>query len=179
MQKITIIRELFNKITDKYGPFYVSGKEVSTGIFANSNDIIITESFGTINFRHRSGPERDADGEDSRTPDHYPAPHLKKHSLICKVGFKWYQGGKLRFFIPLKDGKIYLRANDDRTSDNTGKFDVFIYHIKKPDKDLLNNLKDELEELSNKDLREKRGLSTKQQNDIGSEIMSFLLDMIK
>jgi hypothetical protein len=170
------IKELIQNNTTKHGPFDVLGGEIPTGVYVHSDDIVITESTGTIKFSRTLGPIRDADGEDTVTPDHYPARHLKKHSLICKVGFKWYQGGKLRFFIPLKDGKIFLRTNDDNTSDNSGKFVVFLYHIKKPDTELLNALKDEADKLLSEDLDRKTGLSSTQQLRMGEVIVSSLFD---
>jgi hypothetical protein len=170
------IKELIQHNTNKHGPFYVLGGEISTGVYVHSDDIVVTESTGTIKFSRTLGPIRDADGEDTITPDHYPARHLKKHSLICKVGFKWYQGGKLRFFIPLKDGKIYLRTNDDNTSDNSGQFVVYIYHIKKPDREILDALKEEVDNLLSEDLNKKTGLSSTQQLMLGEKIVSSLFD---
>jgi hypothetical protein len=117
--------------TKQYGPFGVIGADVSTGVFVQAGDIVRTISEGLVDFGGAvlgaGAPILDANGDSWSTPSSYPAPALRKNSLICKVGTKWYQGGTDKSFTPGEDGEIILRANDDSPGDNSRGWTVTLY----------------------------------------------------
>lgn len=109
--------------TKQHGPFGVVGTDVSTGVFVQAGDTVRTVSEGLVDFGGAligiGAPILDADGDSWSVPASYPAPALRKNSLICKVGSRWYQGGRDKSFIPGEDGEIILRPNDDSPGDNS------------------------------------------------------------
>jgi hypothetical protein len=110
-------------------PLLIQGELISSNLYVNPDDFIITASIGTISFSF-FGPWEDADGEGNDTPPHYPAPNLRKNSLVCRIGDIWYQGGVFRGFIAKSSGYVYLRANDSFTADNSDGWQVKLYVIK-------------------------------------------------
>ena len=86
----------YQKIED---PLPVKGDLVATGLHVNINDFVITVALGKVTFAPLTPAIRDADGEDNKTPKGYPVQHLRKNSLICRVGNNWYQGGVFRGFM--------------------------------------------------------------------------------
>lgn len=117
--------------TKQYGPFGVVGAEVATGIQVQAGDIVRTVSEGLVDFGGAilggGAPILNADGDSWSTPGSYPAPSLRKNSLICKVGARWYQGGTDKTFTPSESGEIILRTNDDNPGDNSRGWTVTLY----------------------------------------------------
>jgi hypothetical protein len=60
------------------------------------------------------------------TPSNYPAPNLRKNSLILKIGNggEWHQGGTDTSFIAETSGEIILGTNDALPSDNSRGWSV-------------------------------------------------------
>src|SRR2546425_421842 len=117
------------------GPFFVVGGEVSTGVFVKPGDKLQTLSTGFVNFGGAvlgiGAPILPADGDNWETPSDYPAPQLKKNSLIFRIRpsgaeappFTWFQGGtNATVLIPpgANSGEVILRTNDGHPEDNTG-----------------------------------------------------------
>jgi hypothetical protein len=112
-------------------PYYpVVGPEVDTGIMVEQGDLVRIFATGLVDFGGAFlgigapilGP--DGDNENIQTPSDYPAPTLRKNSLIVKIGEKgvrgtWHQGGSDQSFIAEKSGKIILGVNDAYVSDNS------------------------------------------------------------
>jgi hypothetical protein len=117
--------------TKQYGPFGVVGSEVPTGVFVKAGDTVRTISEGLVDFGGAvvgiGAPILDADGDSWSTPSNYPAPALRKNSLISKVGTRWYQAGKDKSFTPAEDGEVILRTNDAGPEDNSRGWTVTLY----------------------------------------------------
>ena len=64
-------------------------------------------------------PILDADGDFYATPASYPAPKLKKNSLIWRVGNTWHQGGVNKATTALAAGEVVLNCNDGAPADNS------------------------------------------------------------
>jgi hypothetical protein len=103
--------------TTTLGPFPVSQGDVLTGMIVQSGDTLRTLATGWVSFARVIGQSHDADGDDASwiTPADFPAPALRKHSLIVKFGGgPWFQGGKDQTLtVPLgESGEVILRTND-------------------------------------------------------------------
>jgi hypothetical protein len=118
-------------VTKQYGPFSVVGGDVHTGVTVLAGDTVRVTSDGLVDFGGGVGgigaPKLNADGDTAATPTDYPAPALRKNSLICKVGAIWYQGGMDRTFHPTESGELILRTNDRQVEDNTQGWNVTVY----------------------------------------------------
>lgn len=116
-----------------YGPFGVVGGEVATGVIVQAGDTVRTESEGLVDFGGAvigfGAPILNADGDSWSTPAGYPAPSLRKNSLICRVGPRWYQGGTSKSFTPAESGEVILRSNDATPEDNSRGWTVSVYHM--------------------------------------------------
>jgi hypothetical protein len=117
--------------TRQFGPFPVVGAEVPTGVHVQGGDVVRVVAEGLVDFGGAvlgvGAPILNADGDSWATPAAYPAPSLRKNSLICKVGARWYQGGVDKTFTPGEAGEIILRANDDTPGDNSRGWTVSVY----------------------------------------------------
>jgi hypothetical protein len=117
--------------TTRYGPFGVVGGEVSTGVTVQAGDTVRTVSEGLVDFGGAvigfGAPILSADGDSWSTPPNYPAPSLRKNSLICRVGSRWYQGGVDKSFTPGEGGEVILRTNDNDVNDNSRGWTVTLY----------------------------------------------------
>jgi hypothetical protein len=104
-----------------YGPIPISNAAVQTGISVRSGSVIRLQSDGKIDFGGFLGiaPKLDADGENGNAPGDYPAPGLRKNSLIARVGSIWSQGGVDASFTATEDGELLLQPNDARLADNS------------------------------------------------------------
>jgi hypothetical protein len=60
------------------------------------------------------------DGEHDWAPDDFPAPGLRKYSLIVQVGQQFYQAGANAWVVPLNTGRVQLMVNDPVWDDNVG-----------------------------------------------------------
>ena len=82
----------FETITPN-GPFYVNRNLITTLLNVRSEDIIKITSSGIVDFGGAvlgvGAPKLDANGDSAKTPSNYPAPNLRKNSLIVKIGDKW------------------------------------------------------------------------------------------
>ena len=115
--------------TTRFGPFPVSKGDVLTGVNVQGEDQLQTIATGWVSFARVIGRTFDADGDDWSTPPDFPAPLLKKHSLIVKFGGgPWYQGGKDKAItVPAgESGEVILRTNDhdDWLWDNDNYWEV-------------------------------------------------------
>jgi hypothetical protein len=101
--------------TTQYGPFPVSKGDVPTNIYVQAGDTLNVTATGWVSFARIVGQSFDADGDDWRTPADFPAPSLRDHSLILRVGAgPWRQGGtnKSITVVPGESGEVILRTND-------------------------------------------------------------------
>jgi hypothetical protein len=117
--------------TSRSGPFPVSKGDVLTGVIVQGGDMLRTISTGWVSFARVLGRTFDADGDDWSTPSDFPAPQLRKHSLIVKFGGgPWYQGGKDKTVtVPIgESGEVVLRTNDhdDWLWDNDNFWEVWL-----------------------------------------------------
>jgi hypothetical protein len=121
-----------------FGPFAVIGGEVATGIFVQPGDALQVIATGFVNFgggflgTGAGTPILPADGDNWETPANYPAPQLRKNSLIFRVRpprvegsepVHWFQGGtNVNFTLPAAAtrGELVFRANDGQPDDNSG-----------------------------------------------------------
>jgi len=115
--------------TRSFGPFMVGRSVVDTGTDVTPDDEVRITGTGTVNFGGFLGigaPVLTADGEDVPTPADYPAPDLRKNSLICQVSGATYQGGVDRTFRPAANGRLLLLPNDATPADNLGAWSVTV-----------------------------------------------------
>jgi hypothetical protein len=114
----------------RYTGFRVVGNDVDTKLDVQAGQDIHLTASETVDFGGAvvglGAPKLDADGDSNPTPSDYPAPALRKNSLIARVGDTWYQGGVDKEFGPVSAGRLYLRANDAQTEDNSGGWDVHV-----------------------------------------------------
>jgi len=115
----------------------ITGRPVATGMRVGAFDRLHVKATGRVNFGGAFGgflstAVLDADGDNWRTPDHYPAPApMRKNSLVVDVrtrgGYdgnqRWnrlYQGGTDRTItVGSSGGEVFLLANDATPDDNT------------------------------------------------------------
>ena len=111
-----------------YGPFTVLNAAVHAGVVIHPGDTVRTRASGIVNFGGGVGgwfiPSLTADGDTVHAPDDYPAPALRKNSLICGVAGVWHQGGTNASFVSDGDGELVLMPNDRYLADNTGFWSV-------------------------------------------------------
>jgi hypothetical protein len=104
-----------------YGPLPVSNRTVDTGLDVAAGSAVHVQSSGLVDFGGVLGaaPKLDADGDEEFAPVSYPAPELRKNSLIAHVGTLWYQGGQEASFTPTQSGRLVLAPNDGQPEDNS------------------------------------------------------------
>lgn len=110
-----------------------------TTIQLHKSDTVRVRAEGKMNFGGGvlglGDPVLDPDGEDGQAPVQmnypYPAPGLRKNSLICgirpfqlEVGTRWYQCGKDKTFTATDEGWLVLAQNDGPVQDNRGTWIV-------------------------------------------------------
>jgi hypothetical protein len=114
--------------------FSVSNRLVRTRVIVNTGDTIQTLATGIVGFG--GGvlgwfvPALTADGDPVTAPPDYPAPALRKNSLICQIAGRWFQGGRNTSFTSPVDGELMLAPNDRYPADNNGFWDVTIVHTR-------------------------------------------------
>jgi hypothetical protein len=117
--------------TKQFGPFPLLKEDVNTAVHVQAGDTVRTVSEGLIDFGGSvlwtGAPILTADGDSWSTPPNYPAPSLRKNSLICKIGSRWYQGGADRSFVPSESGEAILSVNDASPRDNSRGWTVTVY----------------------------------------------------
>jgi hypothetical protein len=116
----------------QFGPFGVLKGAVRTNVVVYAGDTVRTISEGVIDFGGAvlggGAPLLDANGDSWPTPPHYPAPALRKNSLICGVGGAWYQGGTDASFASWTTGELVLSVNDASPEDNSRGWSVTLLH---------------------------------------------------
>lgn len=111
------------------GPFTVSTGPVNTGIIINPPDTVRVISSGLLNIGYIFPNDRwlDADGWKDTADKNYPAPLLRKYSLVCQLGSDCFQGGTNATFIGIGNSQpLILAPNDDKPSDNQGSWQVVV-----------------------------------------------------
>jgi hypothetical protein len=100
----------------------VSPLRKNTRIFVETNpDPNIRINFGCA----FGGCIYNADGEaNSVAPASFPAPGMKKYSLILKVGQQVVQGGTAMNFTTNQGGPLEVCVNDDNLGDNSGAWGI-------------------------------------------------------
>lgn len=74
-----------------------------------------------------NGCVHDADGEaNSVAPSDYPFPGLRKYSLVIRIGTQVQQGGTEAFVNVNQAGPMEVCVNDNKLSDNSGAWGLFI-----------------------------------------------------
>lgn len=127
------------------GTFTVTGPIQRTYIQLRGGDVVRVRATGEVNFGGGLlgilAPVLPPDGDNHPTPSHYPAPRLRKNSLILGVhlhggGTVWHQGGRTASFTVGNVGPMHARfwfgANDATPDDNSGGWAVSI-EIERPD----------------------------------------------
>ncbi len=118
--------------TSIHGPFKVSKRRVNTRIPVLAGDRIRTLSTGLLDLGGAvlgfGQVILDADGDSAPVPPGYPAPSLRKNSLICGVGTTWHQGGVNATFDAAESGALVLFVNDGNPQDNSREWTVVVYH---------------------------------------------------
>jgi hypothetical protein len=116
----------------QFGPFGVLKGQVRTNVIVYAGDTVRTISGGVIDFGGGflggGAPLLDANGDSWPTPPNYPAPSLRKNSLICGVGGAWYQGGTDASFVSWTTGELVLSVNDASPEDNSRGWSVTVLH---------------------------------------------------
>ena len=114
----------------RFAPITVVGPNVETGIMVGAGDLIEVSTTGLVDLGGAFGgigaPILTADGDTYPPPPTYPAPDLRKNSLIVGVRshinphvITWRQGGVHRSFNSPDTGTVVLRANDEAPGDNS------------------------------------------------------------
>jgi len=115
---------------NRFGPFTVLGAPSATRIAVRAGETIQTLPRGIVGFGGGIGgwlePNLTADGDPVTAPPDYPAPPLRKNSLICEIGGRFFQGGTNSTFISNRDGELSLLANDRYPADNHGGWQVTV-----------------------------------------------------
>ena len=112
--------------------FNVSGRSSvsSMGFKIQKGSVVSISAQGEIDFGGGvlgiGAPVLGPDGDDSETPGDYPAPNLRKNSLIFRVGAVWYQGGTHKVFTVDSQGDLDVGLNDKELGDNTGSLTVAV-----------------------------------------------------
>jgi hypothetical protein len=118
--------------TRTFGPFIVNRRRVNTRITVKAGDRIGVVARGEIDFGGAAlglgAPILTADGDDWPTPADYPAPNLRKNSLVCDIGGTLFQGGVNRSFLSTSSGQLALFPNDNQLGDNSRGWEVTVYH---------------------------------------------------
>jgi hypothetical protein len=118
--------------TRTFGPFKVVDRMVNTRVNISAGDRVTVTAVGEVDFGGAvagiGAPILTADGDDWQTPSNYPAPSLRKNSLICDVGGTLFQGGVNRSFVSTVAGPLILGVNDRTPEDNSRGWQVTLYH---------------------------------------------------
>lgn len=121
----------------RFEPITVIGHPIRTFLEVRNGDLVEVRATGTVNFGGGilgiGAPVLGPDGDNWTTPPDYPAPALRKNSLIIGIrsltypfGTLWMQGGNNRSFRCPIDGTLTFAANDGLPDDNTGGWSVTV-----------------------------------------------------
>src|SRR6266516_3778734 len=121
--------------TQIFGPFKVVKTAKPTKIMVAVGDDIGVMSNGEVDFGAGKGnilgvgaPILNANGDNAPTPGNYPAPSLRKNSLICMIGSSFFQGGVAASFVSSASGELILAINDATPQDNSRGWTIYVYH---------------------------------------------------
>jgi hypothetical protein len=119
-----------------YGPYTVCTGEVQTAAMIGTGDQVTVRASGDVDFGSGwalgvgapvEGPAGPSSGEKAVSP--YPGVGLVKNSLLVKIGSSLFQGG---FSTTLNytgsPALLSLLPNDDRPTDNSRGWTVFVDH---------------------------------------------------
>jgi hypothetical protein len=108
-----------------YGPFVVSNTTIETGLTAAPGQRVHVEARGLMNLGGGDDTgnvdvidDATGDGADTPTPPDYPAPDLRKNSLVVQIGAASLQGGPSVDLTSRQGGPVVLLANDVQPEDN-------------------------------------------------------------
>jgi hypothetical protein len=110
--------------TVDHGEFHVVRDQVHTAVTVVKGDRVELRVSGYDKVNFGGGllglfePRLNADGDPVTAPENYPAPRLRKNSLICDIGGVWHQGGLYAQFEAQRSGEIILAPNDAYPGDN-------------------------------------------------------------
>jgi hypothetical protein len=118
-------------VTSVHGPFRVQNRRVNTAVDVEVGETVTTLSSGELavggGFLGIGEPVPDADGAPDAAGGAYPAPPLRKNSLVCDVAGTFYQGGvAARFEVKDRGGQVILQPNDTNLRDNTRGWRVLV-----------------------------------------------------
>jgi hypothetical protein len=126
-------------VTQTYGPFPVVDRVVFTDVAFQAGDTLRLRSSGRVNMGGGLlrgllfGTGRfDANGKNQAAGPGFPAPDLRKYSLLFALGetpAHWLQGGVSTTFVvpPGAGGMLTLHLNDDHPADNSGGWRVLVF----------------------------------------------------
>ncbi|OGU04762.1 MAG: hypothetical protein A2W29_13330 [Gemmatimonadetes bacterium RBG_16_66_8] len=116
------------------GYFGITGASVATGVLLEPGDRLTLLASGTVGF----GVADNGDPEGSAALDpRDPAPALRHHSLIYRVGGgPWRQAGRAAGALLVRErGELVLGVNDGGPDDNSGEWRVGVLHWEPRDPD--------------------------------------------
>jgi hypothetical protein len=105
---------------------------LDTGLLVQAGSTVNLLAAGTVKFGGDSGPGYTADGDSGAADAGYPAPGLRRLSLVCRVGNAWHQGGVSATFTADDEGTLRLQANDFELANNTGSWTVTVLITRPP-----------------------------------------------
>ena len=113
---------------ERFDAIKVVGDDVDTHMTVAAGQSIRIAAQGKVDFGGGFAGIGDlklsADGENQAAGSDYPAPNLRKNSLVVRIGDVYYQGGVDKTFVSATSGGVVLRTNDLNSSDNSSGWDV-------------------------------------------------------
>lgn len=135
LARSTLTPEIYNDGPSQpsSGPAYAEGRSthavsaatpLETGLLVQAGSTLTIRASGTAKFGPDAGSGYTADGERYAADAGYPAPGLRRLSLVCRVGNAWHQGGTATTFTAVDEGSLVLQANDFDLANNIGSWSV-------------------------------------------------------
>lgn len=110
------------------GGIGVTGGAVETHKSVTAGDTVRITARGTLDFGGGfagiGATRLSADGGDDATPPDSPAPHLRRNSLVARIGEAYYQGGVDTTFVAATTGEVVLLVNDPTPPTASSGWDV-------------------------------------------------------
>jgi hypothetical protein len=139
LARVTITPEVYDAATSptpaSTGPKFAEGRHtfnvpatdsVPTGLTIEQGSTVHIIATGNVKFGADIGPGYTADGANDAADSGYPAPGLRRLSLVCRIGNAWHQGGVSTEFTASDEGTMSLQANDYDLSNNSGTWSVTV-----------------------------------------------------